>query len=123
MPYGQGIHEAIAIVKGRWTIAAMAALATGERQFNELRAAINESEEWAGKPLTPRVLTDTLQRAHADGLLERRVETPTGRRDGTGQFAGVAYQLTPMGRSLLQSLRPLADWAQQHHDKLPRADV
>ncbi|SMD27432.1 transcriptional regulator, HxlR family [Kibdelosporangium aridum] len=101
----------------------MAALATGERQFNELRAAINESGEWAGKQLTPRVLTDTLQRAQKDGLIDRHRETPSGRREDTGQFAAVVYRLTPMGRSLLQSLRPLADWAQRHHDKLPGVDA
>jgi DNA-binding HxlR family transcriptional regulator len=92
----------------------MAALATGERQFSDLREIINDTERWVDKPLTDRVLTDSLLRAQMGGLIERRAETSTGRREETGQFAGVAYRLTPMGRSLLRSLRPLADWAQQH---------
>jgi DNA-binding HxlR family transcriptional regulator len=93
----------------------LAALALGERQYKELKSSINDIEERVGwvshsKPLTDRVLSDTLRRAQQDGLIERHAEP--------GRFGGVWYTLTPMGRSLLRAVRPLAEWAQKYHDEL-----
>lgn len=115
VPYRQGVHDAMAVLRGRWTVAVLAALALGERQYKELKSSINDVEERMGwtsrnRPLTDRVLSDTLRRAQQDGLIERRAEP--------GRFGGVWYTLTPMGRSLLRAVRPLAEWAQKHHEEL-----
>ena len=77
VPYRQGVHDAMAVLRGRWTVAVLAALALGERQYKELKSSINDVEERVGwvshtRPLTDRVLTDTLRRAQQDGLIERR---------------------------------------------------
>lgn len=114
VPYRQGVHDAMTVLRGRWTVAVLAALALGERQYGELLAAVNEVEERVGwvsheRPLTERTLTDTLRRANTDGLVQRRAEP--------GRFGAVWYGLTPMGRSLLRALRPLAEWAQQHREQ------
>ncbi len=84
----------------------MAALARGETPFKELLTAINDVEKRTDRDrqLSGRVLTDTLQRAREDGLIERHAES--------GNFATVSYVLTPTGRSLLCAVRPLAEWAQ-----------
>lgn len=115
VPYRQGVHDAMAVLRGRWTVAVLAALALGERQYKDLKSSINDIEERAGwvshtRPLTDRVLSDTLRRAQQDGLIERHAEP--------GRFGGVWYTLTPMGRSLLRAVRPLAEWAQKYHDEL-----
>jgi DNA-binding HxlR family transcriptional regulator len=116
VPYRQSVHEALAVLSGQWTVAVLAALALGERKFTDLLAEVNATEERVGwlshpKPLTRKVLTDTLRRLQDHGLVERRA-------DGT-QFSAVHYQLSVEGRSLLSALRPLASWAQQHREPAP----
>ncbi|WP_329065577.1 winged helix-turn-helix transcriptional regulator [Amycolatopsis sp. NBC_01480] len=116
VPYRQSVHEALAVLSGQWTVAVLATLALGERQFSDLLSEVNATEERVGwlshpKPLTARVLTDTVRRLQGHGLVERRAE-------GT-QFSAVHYQLTAEGRTLLSALRPLASWAQQHREPAP----
>lgn len=97
------------VLRGQWTVAVLAALALGETRRKDLLPAINEVDERAGRitharPLTDRVLEDTLRRMHDDDLIEKRSEP--------GAFGGSWYRLTTKGRSLLSALRPLAEWAQ-----------
>ncbi|MFE5564730.1 winged helix-turn-helix transcriptional regulator [Amycolatopsis japonica] len=106
VPYRHSVQAALDLLRGRWTVAVLAALARGETPFKELRSAINEVEQRTSRDrlLSGRVLSDTLQRARDDGLVERYAES--------GNFATVSYALTPTGRSLLRAVRPLAEWAQ-----------
>lgn len=118
IPYRQGVLDAMALLQGRWTVAVLAALALGEIQYKDLLAEINDVEErvgWAShdRPLSDRVLTDTLRRARQNGLVERRAED--------GRFGAVWYRLTPTGRSLLRASRPLAEWAQHHRREIQAA--
>lgn len=118
VPYRQAALDAMALLRGQWTIAVLAELALGETQYKELLIAINNVEErlgWASheRPLSDRVLSDTLRRARQNGLVTRRAES--------GAFAAVWYQLTPTGRSLLRAARPLAEWAQHHRDEIVAA--
>ncbi|MGY6655384.1 winged helix-turn-helix transcriptional regulator [Amycolatopsis sp. TRM77291] len=116
VPYRQSLHEALAVLSGQWTVAVLATLALGERRYKDLMAEVNSAEERVGwvshpKPVTDKVLTDTLQRARDNGLVVRRAEG--------GQIGGsVWYRLTPSGKELLRALRPLASWAQQNRDSL-----
>jgi DNA-binding HxlR family transcriptional regulator len=109
-PYRQGVEDVLALLRGQWTVAVLAALALGEMRRKDLLPAINGVDDRAGRvfhsrPLTDRVLEDTLQRAHDDGLIEKRTE-------GSDFGAATWWQLTPRGSSLLVALRPLAEWAQ-----------
>ncbi|HEX5113902.1 MAG TPA: helix-turn-helix domain-containing protein [Pseudonocardiaceae bacterium] len=118
IPYRQAVLEAMALLHGRWTVAVLAALALGETQYKELLAGVNDVEKrvgWAShdRPLSDRVLTDTLRRARHNGLVERRAEA--------GRFGAVWYRLTPTGRSLLRATRPLAEWAQLHRNEIEAA--
>ncbi|MFB9923930.1 winged helix-turn-helix transcriptional regulator [Amycolatopsis halotolerans] len=111
MPDRQSVHEVLELLKGQWTVAVLASLALGERQFNDLLADVNLIEEHIGwtshpRPLTARVLTDTLRRLQGHQLVDRR--------SNGNQFSAVWYRLTHDGRSLLRALRPLANWARQH---------
>ncbi|HVV22408.1 MAG TPA: helix-turn-helix domain-containing protein [Pseudonocardiaceae bacterium] len=118
VPYRQGVLDAMALLRGQWTVAVLSALALGETQYKDLLAAVNIVEErvgWAShqRPLSDRVLTDTLRRARHNGLVTRRAEQT--------RFGGVWYRLTPTGRSLLSAVRPLAEWAQQHQAEIAAA--
>jgi DNA-binding HxlR family transcriptional regulator len=110
-PYRHRVQEAMRLLRGQWTIAVLATLVGGEMQFKDLRPAINGIEDSVEsstrqRQLTDRVLADTLQRMHADGLVDRHAER--------GAFGPVWYSLTAKGRSLLVAIRPLAEWAQQY---------
>ncbi|HEY0806678.1 MAG TPA: helix-turn-helix domain-containing protein [Pseudonocardiaceae bacterium] len=118
VPYRQAVLEAMALLQGTWTVAVLAALALGELQYKDLLVAINNVEERVGwsshdRPLSDRVLTDTLRRARRNGLVERRAEP--------GRFSATWYRLTPTGRSLLRAARPLAEWAQHHRAEIAAA--
>ena len=118
VPYRQAVLDAMEMLRGQWTVAVLAALAVGETQYKDLLAAINDVEErvgWAShdRPLSERVLTDTLRRAQHNGLVDRRAES--------GRFGAVWYRLTNTGRSLLRAARPLAEWAQSHRDEIRSA--
>ncbi|KFU78446.1 DNA-binding transcriptional regulator, HxlR family [Amycolatopsis lurida] len=106
IPYRHSVQTALDLLRGRWTVAVLAGLARGETPFKELLASINDVEKRTDRDrmLSNRVLSDTLQRAREDGLIERHAES--------GNFATVSYVLTPTGRSLLRAIRPLAEWAQ-----------
>jgi DNA-binding HxlR family transcriptional regulator len=115
VPYRQAVLDAIDMLRGQWTVAVLAALAVGEMQYKDLLTAINDVEArvgWAShdRPLSERVLTDTLRRARHNGLVVRRAEP--------GRFGAVRYQLTATGRSLLRAARPLAEWAQRHQEEI-----
>jgi len=106
--YQQRVNDAIAALRGQWTISVMAALALGELPYTELLNAINEAEERsisAGErvPLSDRVFVDTLNRAQEHGLIDKRGEPR--------RFRNSWYKLTPKGRSLLRAVRPLVEWA------------
>ena len=88
--------KALALCKRQWCVHLLYALAEGPRRFNELgRAFIG---------LSGKVMTETLHSLEHDRLI---------RRDPAG-----AYELTPLGRSLLEPLAQLADWAARHRDEL-----
>lgn len=111
-PYRQGVEDVLTLLRGQWTVAVLAALALGERRRKDLLPTINGVDDRAGRafhtrPLTDRVLEDTLQRAHDDGLIEKRTE-------GADFGAATWWRLTPTGLSLLSALRPLAEWAQEN---------
>lgn len=111
VPYRQAVEEVMAVLRGQWTVAVLAALALGETRRKDLLPAINAVDERVGRvaharPLTDRVLEDTLRRMQDDELIDRRSEP--------GPFGATWYKLTPTGYSLLTALRPLAEWAQEN---------
>lgn len=118
VPYRQGVEEAMRLLSGRWVASVLATLAEGPLHYTDLLAAINaalrRAESVRQRQLTEKVLTETLRRMERDGLLLRHRE-PT-------PLPSVWYELTPMARSLLRSLRPLAEWAQVHHEELAAAN-
>ncbi|MGC7093952.1 winged helix-turn-helix transcriptional regulator [Amycolatopsis lurida] len=111
IPYQRELNRALDVLRRRWTVAVLAALAGHKRQYTDLLTAINEIERRAsanGKSarLSDRMLTDTLRQALDDGLIEREAEHRN--------FGAVWYRLTPAGRALLRALRPLLEWSREH---------
>jgi DNA-binding HxlR family transcriptional regulator len=76
----------------------IAELGEGPRRFNELRRAIDG--------VSQRMLTLTLKNLERDGLVSRTVTPSVPPR--------VDYALTGLGRSMLEPVRALGDWAAAH---------
>lgn len=82
----------------RWTVLIVAALADGPRRFSHLRRTV--------EGISQKMLTQTLRALEADGLVLRTVHAEIPPR--------VEYELTPLGRSLLDPLGALIAWATEH---------
>lgn len=121
MSYREGIYEALSLLSGEWVVAVLASLATQPLKYMELREEINRVEEREGGAGDPRqvshkVLSSTLRRMRRDGLVARSAQTESS-------FNPVWYELTPLGQTLLMSLRPVAKWAQDSHRQVENARV
>ncbi|MFD4527623.1 winged helix-turn-helix transcriptional regulator [Streptomyces sp. NPDC058470] len=89
-----------------WDPVVLAALRTGPRRRRELRAAIGG--------ISDKVLTDTLHRLLAAGLIDRHAHAEAPPR--------VEYGLTSLGRSLVEGpMTALGHWAVEHGDELLEA--
>ncbi|MCM3882501.1 helix-turn-helix domain-containing protein [Frankia sp. R82] len=90
-----------------WDPVVLAALRPGPRRRRELRAAIGG--------LSDKVLTETLRRLCARGLVDRRAFAQAPPR--------VEYALTPLGRSLVEGpMQALGAWILEHGDALLMAE-
>ena len=87
---------AVDILAGKWVIPIVAVLAAGHRRHGDLHDALGL------RAISQKVLTETLRRMEAAGLVTRYVRSevpPT-----------VFYCLTELGHSLLEPIRHLAAW-------------
>lgn len=89
----------------RWTLLIVIALSLGVHRFSELRDRIGG--------VTPKVLTQTLRGLEKDGLVERTVYAVVPPK--------VEYRLTDLGRSLLEPIAAVKDWAERHADDVLEA--
>lgn len=85
-------------IGARWTIFIVTALQDGPMRFTDIKRRIDG--------ITPKVLTETLRSMQEDGLVSRQ--------DLGGQPPHVEYALTPLGRSLLEPLGAVREWAESH---------
>lgn len=89
----------------KWTVLVVTTLANGSKRFNELRREIPS--------VSQRMLTLTLRNLERDGLVSRTV-TPT-------IPPRVDYELTGLGRSLVDPLHAIELWALEHVDDIHAA--
>lgn len=82
----------------KWTVLIVLLLSDRSLRFTELRAGIGR--------VAPKVLTQSLRRLERDGLLTRHVYAEVPPR--------VEYTLTPLGRSLIEPISAVTDWAETH---------
>ena len=92
------VHEAIAVLQGKWTMQIVHALIDGPMGFNELARAIGGCN-----PSTLAQRLDTLVRLD---LLMRRVESSSPPR--------TLYSLTPAGAALQPVVEAIEHWGLQH---------
>lgn len=93
-------------VGGKWTAMIAMCLQAGPLRFGVLRRHL--------RPISAKVLAETLLAMERDGLVHRR--PMEGSNDG-----GIAYELTPLGSTLLDVIEHARTWARAHLDELSRS--
>jgi DNA-binding HxlR family transcriptional regulator len=94
----RAVSEILARVGDKWTVLVVSTLGEGPRRFNELRRALGS--------ISQRMLTLTLRGLERDGLVTRTVFPAVPPR--------VEYELTRLGRSLLEPVSELGLWARKN---------
>ncbi|WP_091449660.1 winged helix-turn-helix transcriptional regulator [Actinokineospora iranica] len=82
----------------KWTAMVVLCLADGPRRFSEIRVPLRR--------VTPKVLTETLRAMERDGMLTRTAYPEIPPR--------VVYELTDLGRSLLDLVDACRKWGDAH---------
>ena len=101
----QTVTEVLARVGDKWTMQVVMTLGNGPVRFNALRRAIDG--------ISQRMLTRTLRNLERDGLISRTVTPSVPPR--------VDYALTPLGRSLVEPVSALGDWAVANRERIAAA--
>lgn len=86
----------------KWAALIIRCLEHGPRRFSELRVPLSR--------VTPKVLTQSLRSLERDGLVKRTVYAEA--------TPHVEYELTPLGRSMLQPIAVACAWTEEHWDQL-----
>src|SRR5947208_8362513 len=103
----RAVSEVLSRVGDKWTVLVVTTLGDGPKRFNELRRALGS--------ISQRMLTLTLRALERDGLVTRTVFPTVPPR--------VDYELTALGRSLLEPVSALADWALKNRGKIVEAQA
>ncbi|HKA74509.1 MAG TPA: helix-turn-helix domain-containing protein [Xanthobacteraceae bacterium] len=101
----RAVSEVLARVGDKWTVLVVSALGDGPKRFNELRRALGS--------ISQRMLTLTLRALERDGLVTRTVFPTIPPR--------VDYELTKLGRSLLDPVSELGLWARRNRAAIAEA--
>ena len=97
-------REVLQRVGDKWSVLVIDLLGQGTMRFTELHRAVDG--------ITARMLTVTLRGLERDGIVTRTIHPVIPPR--------VEYALTPMGRTLLDTIGQLVTWADSH---LPEIDA
>ena len=92
-------------VGDKWSMYVIDLLGRGTMRFTELHRGIDG--------ITARMLTVTLRGLERDGIVTRTIHPVIPPR--------VEYALTPMGRTLLDTIGQLVSWADSHLDEIEAA--
>lgn len=98
-------RELLDLVGDRWSLLVMLVVGNGLRRNGELKRAIGG--------ISQKMLTQTLRLLEANGLV-RRIDFGT-------VPPHVEYELTPLGGSLAEAMRPLHQWVEAYFAEVQAA--
>ena len=101
----RAVSEVLSRVGDKWTVLVVSELGDGPKRFNEIRRALGS--------ISQRMLTLTLRGLERDGLVTRTVFPTVPPR--------VDYELTKLGRSLLEPVSGIGLWARQNRPAIQDA--
>jgi DNA-binding HxlR family transcriptional regulator len=96
------IREVLDRIGDKWTVLVIATLSGGSLRYSDVQASI--------PGISQRMLTQTLKHLERDGLITRTAYPEVPPR--------VEYELTDLGRSLLDAVTAMVDWAAGHHREI-----
>ena len=99
------VRSILARTSDKWSVLIIMLLGEGPRRFNEIKRQVTG--------VSQRMLTLTLRGLERDGLVIRTVTPSLPPR--------VDYELTEVGRSLLEPVRGLGAWARAHAECIQAA--
>ncbi|MEL7449969.1 MAG: helix-turn-helix domain-containing protein [Pseudomonadota bacterium] len=99
------IRSVMMYFTGKWQVLVLLALEDGVLRFGELKRTVGD--------ITQRVLTENLRSLEREGYLTRTVEP--------GPPVAVYYELTTMGASLVEIIKPVVFWSNDNMTKVKRA--
>lgn len=99
------MRDILSLVGDKWSVLVIVNLGEGPLRFSELKRGIDG--------ISQRMLTLTVRGLERDGLLTRTVYPTNPPR--------VDYELTRLGRTLLEPVTQLAMWAGRHRAEVLRA--
>jgi len=89
-------------VADKWTVLVLGLLIEGPIRFNRLRRAV--------EGISQKMLSQTLRSLERDGLVSRKAFATVP--------VTVEYAITPLGRTLAQTLDALRVWAETHMEEV-----
>jgi DNA-binding HxlR family transcriptional regulator len=93
---------AVEVIADKWAVVVLWGLNDGPRRHSELIALIGG--------ISKKVLTQTLRGLQTNGLVDRQ--------DFGGVPPRVEYELTEVGRTLMDPVRMLTEWAEENGDAI-----
>ncbi|MHC0466447.1 winged helix-turn-helix transcriptional regulator [Kosakonia cowanii] len=99
------IRDVLNQIGDQWSLLILEALAERTLRFNELNREIGD--------ISRQMLSRTLKRLETDGYVSRTVYAEVPPR--------VEYTLTPLGRSFLEPMQKLIQWADENHAHICRS--
>jgi DNA-binding HxlR family transcriptional regulator len=103
----RAVSTVLARIGDKWSVLVVTRLGGGPVRFNELKREIGG--------ISQRMLTLTLRGLERDGLVTRTIFPTAPPR--------VDYALTPLGRSLLEPVSALGQWAMAHKQQIADARI
>lgn len=102
MKHMKGIHDAMDVLNGKWTIFIIGALNFGPRRFADLLTIV--------EGIGPKMLTKGLQELELNGIVKRSV-VETDR-------VNISYETTEYGKTLFPIIRELSSWGTGHRKRV-----
>ncbi|MEV4339659.1 helix-turn-helix domain-containing protein [Streptomyces sp. NPDC049590] len=97
-------------VTSRWGVLVLIELLERPHRFSALRRAVGDA---GGRPVSEKMLAQTLQTLERDGLVHRDAKPVIPPR--------VDYSLTGLGREAAEQVRALAGWTRDRMDRVEAA--
>jgi DNA-binding HxlR family transcriptional regulator len=98
-------RKVLELIGDRWTLLVIAAVSQGVKRHNQL---IREVEG-----ISQKMLTQTLRKLERNGIVARKVYPVIPPM--------VEYSLTPLGQTLIDPVRILGAWAEEHFSEVELA--
>jgi DNA-binding HxlR family transcriptional regulator len=99
------ISDILSRIGDKWSLLVIRQLGDGPLRFSEIKRSLGS--------ISQKMLTATLRGLERDGFITRTVFPTVPPR--------VDYELTTLGRDLLEPVRGLGDWAMKNAERIERA--